>query len=83
MENLIQLDPKVKEEIKEAWSFCEEPPGTYIGSDIRGGKMYHYYKKGVNYFFENDFDMEMREKEKERKRYKWKGQNRKRDGSRR
>lgn len=76
---LIELDPRIKEEMKEVWSFPGDPPGEYIGSENKNGKMYHYYKKGSDYFFENDFDREMRKKEKERKRYKWKGRNRKID----
>ena len=81
MEGLISLDPKEKEKITEAWSFCGDPPGVYIGSAMKNGKMFHYYKKGFNYFFENDFDIEMREKEKERRRLRWKDRSMKRDSN--
>jgi len=64
---LIALDPEVKEKIEEARSFPNEPPGMYIGSENRNGRMYHYYKNGLEYFYETDYDREMRAQQRERK----------------
>jgi hypothetical protein len=68
---LMEIDPKVKAQMTEVWSCCEEPPGVYIGSENINGRMFHYYQRGSEFFYENDYSREMRDKEKERRRLKW------------
>lgn len=67
---LIALDPEIKKKIKEAWTFPDNPPGEYIGSESENGRMYHYYRRGNEFFYENDFSREMRARQKERRRQK-------------
>lgn len=71
---LMEIDPKIKQQMTEVRSFCGEPPGVYIGSENNNGRMYHYYQKSSEFFYENDYSREMRAKEKERRRLKraWK-----------
>lgn len=70
MEPIREIDPEVKKQIKEAWSFPDDPPGEYIGSENQNGRLYHYYKKGLEYFYETDFDREMKAKGKAKRRQK-------------
>lgn len=76
MAALMEIDPKVKEQMTEVRSFPGPPSGVYIGSENVNGRMYHYYQKGSEFFYENDYSREMREKERERRRLKWEWKNR-------
>ncbi|WP_143318898.1 hypothetical protein [Clostridium sp. HBUAS56010] len=62
-----QRTPELMEALGNAWSCSDRPPGKYIGSMVRGGKNYYYYKNGLEYYYETDFDREMRQKAKERR----------------
>lgn len=73
---LMEIDPKTKQQMTEVRSCCGEPPGVYIGSENNNGRMYHYYQKGSEFFYENDYSREVRAKEKERRRLKWAWKNR-------
>ena len=71
MAAFMEIDPKVKEQMTEVWSFSGRPSGVYIGSENINGKMFHYYQKGNEYFYDSDYSREMREKEREKRRKKW------------
>lgn len=53
-----------------AWSARGEgtPPGVYIGSVTTEYTTYYFYKEGLNYWYENNYDREMRAKQKAKKK---------------
>lgn len=67
MEVQEKLKPELEEALGIAWSCSERPPGKYIGSITKGSRTFYFYKNGLEYFYETDFDREMKQKEKERR----------------